>query len=117
MSMNIKKGDTVVRLSGDGGKDKDLTSHKGKVIATLPKENKVVVEGMNMVTCHIKPRRQGEEGGIVRREAAINACKVQVVCPKCGKPTRVGHKVEKKTVNGKEKNVSTRICKKCGAEL
>ena len=117
MSMNIKKGDTVVRLSGDGGKDKDLSTHQGKVIATLPKENKVVVEGMNLVTCHIKPRRQGEEGGIVKREAAIAACKVQVVCPKCGKPTRVGHKVEKKTVAGKEKNVSVRICKKCGAEL
>lgn len=117
MSMNIKKGDTVVRLSGDGGKDKDLSTHQGKVIATLPKENKVVVEGMNLVTCHIKPRRQGEEGGIVKREAAIYACKVQVVCPKCGKPTRVGHKVEKKTVAGKEKNVSVRICKKCGTEL
>ena len=117
MSMNIKKGDTVVRLSGDGGKDKDLATHQGKVIATLPKENKVVVEGMNLVTCHIKPRRQGEEGGIVRREAALYASKVQVVCPKCGKPTRVGHKVEKKTVAGKEKNVSVRICKKCGAEL
>ena len=97
MAMNIKKGDTVVRLSGDGGKDRDLTTHQGKVIATLPKENKVVVEGLNMVTCHIKPRRQGEEGGIMKREAAIHACKVQVVCPKCGKPTRV--------------------CKKCGAEL
>ena len=117
MSMNIKKGDTVVRLSGDGGKDKDLSTHQGKVVATLPKENKVVVEGMNMVTCHIKPRRQGEEGGIVKREAAMYASKVQVVCPKCGKPTRVGHKIEKKTVAGKEKNVSVRICKKCGAEL
>ena len=117
MSMNIKKGDTVVRLSGDGGKDKDLSTHQGKVIATLPKEDKVVVEGMNLVTCHIKPRRQGEEGGIVRREAALYASKVQVVCPKCGKPTRVAHKVEKRTVAGKEKNVSVRICKKCGAEL
>ncbi len=117
MAMNIKKGDTVVRLSGDGTKDKDFNTHQGKVVATLPKENKVVVEGLNMVTCHIKPRRQGEEGGIVKREAAIAACKVQVVCPKCGKPTRVAHKVEKKTVKGKEKNVSIRICKKCGAEL
>ena len=117
MSMKIKKGDTVVRISGDGGKDKDMTTHQGKVLATLPKENKVVVEGMNMVTCHVKPRRQGEEGGIFKREAAIAACKVQVVCPKCGKPTRVAHKVEKKTVGGKEKNVSVRICKKCGAEL
>ena len=114
MAMNIKKGDTVVRISGDGGKDKDMNTHQGKVLATLPKENKVVVEGMNLVTCHI---RQGEEGGIVKREAAIAACKVQVICPKCGKATRVGHKVEKKTVAGKEKNVSVRICKKCGAEL
>ena len=109
MAMNIKKGDTVVRISGDGGKDRDLTTNQGKVIATLPKENKVVVEGMNMVTCHIKPRRQGEEGGIMKRDAAIYACKVQVVCPKCGKPTRVGHKV----ADGKK----TRVCKKCGAEL
>lgn len=111
MAMNVKKGDTVVVLSG---KDK---GRRGKVQATVPSESKVVVEGVNMVTCHTKPRRQGEEGGIVKREAAIAACKVQVVCPKCGKATRVGHKVEKKTVAGKEKNVSVRICKKCGAEL
>ena len=109
MSMNIKKGDTVVRLSGDGGKDKDLATHQGKVIATLPKENKVVVEGMNLVTCHVKPRRQGEEGGIVRREAALYASKVQVVCPKCGKGTRVAHKIE----DGKK----IRVCKHCGAGL
>ena len=111
MAMNVKKGDTVVVLSG---KDK---GRQGKVQSTIPAQAKVVVEGVNMVTCHTKPRRQGEEGGIVKREAAIAACKVQVVCPKCGKATRVGHKVEKKTVAGKEKNVSVRICKKCGAEL
>ncbi len=103
MAMNVKKGDTVVVLSG---KDK---GKKGKVQRTVPSEAKVVVEGINMVTCHTKPRRQGEEGGIVRREAALYASKVQVVCPKCGKATRVGHKVE----GGKK----TRVCKKCGAEL
>ena len=103
MSMNIKKGDTVVVLSG---KDK---GKQGKVLGTVPSEAKVVVEGINMVTCHVKPRRQGEEGGIVKREAAIYASKVQVVCPKCGKGTRVAHKIE----DGKK----TRICKKCGAEL
>ena len=103
MAMNVKKGDTVVVLSG---KDK---GKKGKVTSTMPKESKVVVEGVNMVTCHTKPRRQGEEGGIVRREAALYACKVQVVCPKCGKGTRVAHKVE----NGKK----SRVCKHCGAEL
>ena len=81
MAMNVKKGDTVIVLSG---KDK---GKQGKVLGTVPSEAKVVVEGINKVTCHIKPRKQGEEGGIVKREAAIAACKVQVVCPKCGKPT------------------------------
>ena len=82
MAMNIKKGDTVAVLSG---KDK---GKQGKVLGTVPGSLKVVVEGINMVTCHVKPRRQGEEGGIVKREAAIAACKVQVVCPKCNKYPR-----------------------------
>ena len=102
-SMNVKKGDTVVVLSG---KDK---GRQGKVQGTMPKAGKVVVEGVNMVTCHTKPRRQGEEGGIVRREAALYASKVQVVCPKCGKGTRVAHKIE----DGKK----SRVCKHCGASL
>ena len=102
-SMNIKKDDKVIVLSG---KDKGKT---GKVLGTVPSEAKVVVEGINMVTCHIKPRKQGEEGGITKREAALYASKVQVVCPKCGKGTRVAHKVE----GGKK----IRVCKKCGAEL
>ena len=102
-SMNVKKGDTVVVLSG---KDK---GRQGKVQGTMPKAGKVVVEGVNMVTCHTKPRRQGEEGGIVRREAALYASKVQVVCPKCGKGTRVAHKIE----DGKK----IRVCKHCGAGL
>ena len=103
MAMNVKKGDTVVVLSG---KDK---GKQGKVLGTVPSEDKVVVEGINMVTCHVKPRRQGETGGIVSREAAMYASKVQVVCPKCKKGTRVAHKVE----GGKK----TRVCKHCGAEL
>ena len=103
MAMNVKKGDTVVVLSG---KDK---GKQGKVQGTIPSEAKVVVEGVNMVTCHTKLRRQGEEGGIVRREAALYASKVQVVCPKCGKPTRVAHKIE----DGKK----SRVCKHCGAGL
>ena len=103
MAMNVKKGDTVVVLSG---KDK---GKQGKVLGTLPADLKVVVEGINMVTCHIKPRKQGETGGIVQREAAMYASKVQVVCPKCSKATRVAHKIE----NGNK----TRVCKHCGAEL
>ena len=103
MAMSVKKGDTVVVLSG---KDK---GKQGKVLGTVPTEDKVVVEGVNMVTCHVKPRKQGETGGIVNREAALYASKVQVVCPKCKKGTRVAHKIE----NGKK----TRVCKHCGAEL
>ena len=74
-----------------------------------PKEGKVIVEGLNMVTKHVKPRRQGEQGGIVKAEGAIYACKVMPVCPKCGKATRVGHSVK----DGK----TVRVCRKCGAEL
>ena len=103
MAMNIKKGDTVVVLSG---KDK---GKQGKVLGTVPGSLKVVVEGINMVTCHVKPRKQGETGGIVQREAAMYASKVQVVCPKCNKGTRIAHKIE----NGKK----SRVCKHCGAEL
>ena len=106
-SLKIKKNDKVVVLSG---KDKGKT---GKVLGTIPSERKVVVEGINVMNVHVKPRGQGQEGGIFHREAAINACKVQVVCPKCDKPTRVGHSF--KDVDGKR--VKVRICKHCGAEL
>ena len=84
-----------------------LRKHKeGKVLETSPKEQKVIVEGINMVTKHVKPRRQGEPGGIIKAEGAMYACKVQLVCPACNKPTRVAHKVE-----GDKK---MRACKKCG---
>ena len=101
--MNIKRDDKVVVLSG---KDK---GKQGKVIKADPKAMKVIVEGVNVATKHQKPRKQGEEGGIIKLETPIYASKVQLVCPKCGKATRVGFKVE----NGKK----TRICKKCGAEV
>ena len=103
MAMNVKKGDTVIVLSG---KDK---GKQGKVLGTVPSEAKVVVEGINKVTCHIKPRKQGEEGGIIQRETPIYASKVMLVCPKCGKPTRVGHTV----IDGEK----VRACKKCGAAI
>ena len=99
----IKKDDLVQIIAG---KDK---GKQGKVLGTVPADGKVVVEGINVVTCHVKPRKQGEQGGIVKREAAIAASKVQVVCPKCSKATRIAHKTE----NGKK----VRVCKHCGAEL
>ena len=101
--VHVKTGDTVVIMSGrDRGK-------QGKVLAVSPEEGKVIIEGRNMVTKHVKPRRMGEEGGIVKAEGAMYACKVQVVCPNCHKPTRIGHKIE----DGKK----VRICKKCGQAL
>ena len=102
-NLHVKTGDNVMIISG---KDKGQT---GKVMAVSPKEAQDLIEGRNMVTKHVKPRRQGEQGGIVKAESAIYACKVMPVCPKCGKATRVGY-----SVNGGKK---VRICKKCGAEL
>ena len=102
--VHVKTGDTVVILSG-----KDRGS-KGKILAVSPKEGKVIIEGHNMVTKHVKPRRMGEQGGIVKAEGAMYACKVQIVCPHCGKPTRVGHKLYEDGTKG-------RICKKCGESL
>ena len=101
--MNIKRDDKVVVLSG---KDK---GKQGKVIKADPKAVKVIVEGVNVATKHQKPRKQGEEGGIFKVETPIYAAKVQLVCPKCGKATRVAHKI----TDGKK----TRVCKKCGAEI
>ena len=103
-NMKIKKGDTVVVLSG---KDK---GKQGKVQVVIPSDRKVVVEGVNIVTCHTKPRRQGETGGIIEREGALRACKVMRVCPKCDKPTRVAHKI---TENG----TKLTVCKHCGETL
>ena len=101
--MNIKRDDKVIVLSGkDKGKE-------GKVLSVDPKAGKVIVEGVSVASKHSKPRKQGDKGGIIKLETPIYACKVMVVCPKCGKPTRVAHKL----VDGK----NVRVCKKCGANL
>ena len=102
--MNVKKNDTVVVLSG---KDK---GKKGKVLEAMPASGKVIVEGVNVATKHKKATSQTEQGGIVKKEAPIYACKVQRVCPKCNKPTRPAHKL---LADGKK----VRVCKKCGAEI
>ena len=102
--VHVKTGDTVVVLSG---KDK---GKKGKVLAVSPKEGKVIVEKINIVSKHIKPRRMGEPGGIIKAEGAMYASKVQTVCPRCKKPTRVGHKLY-------EDGTKSRICVKCGEAL
>ena len=103
-TISIKKDDLVVVLSG---KDK---GKQGKVLSVIPSESKVVGEGVNVATKHKKATSQTEQGGIVKKEAPIYACKVQRVCPKCNKPTRPAHKL---LADGKK----VRVCKKCGAEI
>ncbi|MFH1769122.1 MAG: 50S ribosomal protein L24 [Parcubacteria group bacterium] len=106
--MNIKTGDNVIMLQGkDRGK-------KGKVLNVLPQTKsgsapRIIVEGLNTIKRHQKARKQGQKGQIVERERAVNISIAQVICPKCDKPSRVGHKKD-----GKKK---LRICKKCNAEF
>lgn len=103
--VHVKTGDEVVVINGK------YRGKRGKVMQVSPSEGKVIVEGVNIVKKHIKPRRMGEAGGIIEAEAALYADKVQLICPKCGRPTRTGRKI----VDGKK----VRTCKKsdCLAEF
>ena len=101
--VHVKSGDTVAVISG---KDRGA---RGKVMAVSPSEGKVIVEGVNIVTKHVKPRRMGEAGGLIKAESALYADKVQLVCKKCDKGVRVHHKI----VDGKK----IRVCAKCGAQI
>ncbi len=102
--VHVKTGDEVIVINGK------YNGQKGKVLQVAPAEGKVIVEGINIITKHVKPRRMGEAGGLIKAESALYADKVQLVCPKCGKPTRVGHAFDK---NGKK----MRVCKKCNAQF
>ncbi len=103
-TMHVRRDDQVMVITGkDAGK-------KGKIIVASPAKNRVIVEGVNMVTKHQKPRGQGMAGGIITKEAAMDASNVLPICAKCGKPTRVGHDF---LANGKK----VRKCKKCGAQF
>jgi large subunit ribosomal protein L24 len=102
--MNIKKGDTVLILTGkDRGK-------QGTVSRAMPQIDKVVVEGLNMVKKHVKPQGQTRQGGVIDKAMPIHVSNTMLICSECGKPTRVGH--ERRTINEKERSV--RVCKKCG---
>ena len=102
--MHVHSKDQVVVISG---KDK---GKKGKITAAFPKTGKVVVEGVNMVTKHQKARNAMQPGGIVHKEAPIDASNVMLVCPKCKKGVRVGYSVL-------ENGTKVRVCKKCGASI
>lgn len=97
--MNFKVGDKVVVISGkDKGKE-------GKIIKTLKNDNKVVVEGINMVTKHVKPSAQNENGGIIKVEAPIHASNVMILDPKTKKRTRIAHEIDE---NGKKHRISVK---------
>ncbi|SHE73639.1 LSU ribosomal protein L24P [Marinitoga hydrogenitolerans DSM 16785] len=98
--MKVKKGDLVRVISGkDKGKE-------GKILRVIPKLNKVIVENINLVKKHQRPTQQLREGGIIEQPSPIHASKVMVICPSCGKPTRVGYKFL-------EEGKKVRICRKC----
>ena len=102
--LNVKTGDTVLVLTG---KDKNKT---GKIISASPKDNTVIVEGVNIITKHKKPRSQNDKGGIEKIAGKIDASNVQIICQSCGKATRVAHVIN-------EDGTKSRVCKKCGAKL
>lgn len=97
--MNVRKGDTVEVIAG---KDKGA---RGEVIRAYPSEGKVVVRDVAVVKKAMRPNQMNPQGGIISKESAIDVSNVALVCPTCGKPTRVGHDEGK------------RVCKKCGAKF
>lgn len=105
--MNVKRGDVVEVIVGD----ENEKGKRGKVLVAYPTERKVIVEGLNLVKRHVKPRKAQEKGGIIDKPRTIDASNVMVVCPKCSKTTRVAH--TKSADGGK----FVRSCKKCGAVL
>lgn len=99
--MNIKKGDTVLVITGkDAGR-------KGKVLKVIPKDNRVVVEGVNKAKKHQRPSRAIPQGGILQIESPLNASNVMLLCTKCNKPTRIAKKML-------DNGTKVRFCKNCG---
>jgi len=115
--MKIKKGDTVLIISG---KDRGRT---GKVLHVFPKRKSILVEGINLKKKHIRPKKEGEKGQVVKIPKALNVSNVKLICPKCKKPTRVGYKITKSEVkkdsqgNLRQQKSKVKICKRCGQAL
>lgn len=106
--MRLKKNDNVIMLQGkDRGK-------RGKLLFVLPESGKVAVEGLNMIKKHQRAKKQGQKGQVVHKERAINVSNVQIICPRCGKPTRIGYQINTDAGKG---GVKVRICKKCKSEI
>ncbi len=106
--MKIKKNDKVLIISG---KDRGKT---GKVLRVFPKEGRILVEGVNIVKKHQKPKREGEKGQVIQLPKPIDVSNVKIICPHCGKASRIGYKI---ILKDKKQKMKIRICKKCGQEL
>ncbi|PIR41923.1 MAG: 50S ribosomal protein L24 [Candidatus Yanofskybacteria bacterium CG10_big_fil_rev_8_21_14_0_10_37_15] len=109
--MKIKKGDNIIML---GGKDKGKTGKVGKVFV---ENNKIIVEGLNLIKRSVRARKQGQKGQIISKERAVHSAGVALICKSCGKPTRVGYKI---SIDSSGKTISkrkVRICKKCKNEV
>ncbi|HNW86457.1 MAG TPA: 50S ribosomal protein L24 [Candidatus Limiplasma sp.] len=112
--VHVKKNDQVVVISGPEG----IKGKQGKILTVLPKAGKVVVEGVAFVSKHRKSRRQDQPGGIYQKERALDASNVMLICPKCGKATRVGHKhMEIENDKGEKILKNVRVCKRCNMEI
>lgn len=98
--VHVKRGDTVLVISG-----KDL-GKKGEILRVIPKTNRVIVKGVNMVTKHVKPNMANRQGGMVHQEAPVHASNVMLYCTRCNKPTRIAHKVL-------DDGSKVRVCKHC----
>jgi large subunit ribosomal protein L24 len=101
--MKVKKGDNVLITAG---KDKGRT---GKIMKAFPRELKILVEGINLKKKHVRPKREGEKGQVVEIPAVLDISNIKIICPKCGKATRIGYALDK--------DVKKRICKKCKQEI
>ena len=114
MKVHVKSKDQVVVISGPEG----IKGKQGKILKVDSQSGRVVVEGVAFVSKHQKPRRQDQQGGIFQKERAIDASNVMLICPKCGKATRVAHRIEE-TVreDGSKKNKTVRVCKRCKADI
>ncbi len=108
--MHVKTGDEVLVITG---KDK---GKRGKIKQAMPKESRVVIEGLNMIKRHMKQRGPNKPGGIIEREAPIESSNVMLICPSCGRASRTGHRfLEETDHKGRPRKV--RFCKACDANI
>lgn len=108
--VHVKKGDTVIVLTGKQGLKQSKSPVKGKVLNVIPDKGMVLVEGVNMSTKHKKPKSRYQQGGIIHQESPIDSSNVMLVCDKCGKPTKIGKRVL-------DNGLKSRVCKKCGQDI